>query len=101
MAFRPSKLTYEQVLQSPSVAAALNARGRLVLPRAQRGAADAGRVRMARALRVERGVRPGVKSPLGIKRPYVRVVADLTEDDRKADSRAKVTPRQVLRKAAR
>lgn len=96
-----TKRTYQQVLESSAVRNALNARARLVLPRAQREAANGGRTQLAKRLRVESGVRPGAKAVDGIRRPYARVTADYPEDARKADSGARLTARAILRRASR
>lgn len=92
--------TLEQALQTEAVREALRRRAALVLPRAQREAAKAGRLRLSKALHVEEGVRPGTKAQ-GFKRSYARVVAEYPEDLRKADAGAKLTPRAILRRASR
>lgn len=95
-----SRKKIESIAQSESVKAALNRQARLILPRAERLAAQGGRVRLAKALRVEAGTRVGAKAEGGFKRPYARVVADYPEADRKADARARVTTRAVMRRSA-
>lgn len=101
MAKQPSREFLERAATRPAVLAALQARGRLILPRAQRDAAKAGAVEFARRLRLESGTRPGAKAAGGFRRPYVRVVADMPEDARQADSRSRLTRREILRRAAR
>lgn len=95
-----SRETLDQVIQTTTVQQVLARRAALVLPRAQREAAKAGRTQLAKALRVETGVRPGSKAG-GFKRPYARVIADYPEEARKADAGAKLTPRVILRRASR
>ena len=98
MAELPDKII-DQVLASPAVREALYARARLVLPRTQRAAAQAGAVELSKRLRVEQGIRPGAKAG-GFQRPYARVIADIDDDVRKKDRGAKLTPRQIVRRGA-
>lgn len=88
-------------LESSSVRARVDARAEAVLARAQRLALAAGAYEMAKELRIVRGVRPGSKSPTGIERPYSRVVAELSPEQRAADAGAKLTHRQIMRRAFR
>ena len=98
MAELPDKII-DQVLASPAVREALYARARLVLPRTQRVAAQAGAVELSKRLRVEQGIRPGAKAG-GFQRPYARVIADIDDDVRKKDRGAKLTHRQIVRRGA-
>lgn len=91
----------ERAMGTDAVRQALAQRARLVHPRAVRAAADAGALEFAKRLRVEEGVRPGTKSPDGIRRPYARVIADMPEDARKADARSRRSRRSILRGSAR
>ena len=100
---RPLRITpqlLEQAAQSPTVRAALRAKGARVLPRAQRLAAQAGAIELGKALRLTEGVRPGDKARDGFRRPYVRIAADLTDELKAADARATLSRRQILRRSA-
>ena len=84
------------------VTRALASRAGQVLNRARYEAYKAGRVNFGDALRVETGTRSGAKSPHGIKRPYARVIAAITPERHKADSRkAKASRTEILRRSAR
>ncbi|KFF31649.1 hypothetical protein [Bifidobacterium bombi] len=63
------------VLQNPNVKDALMDTAKRLLPICQRLAIQEGCEDFADSLHLEQGVRPGTKSPTGIKRPYVNVVA--------------------------
>lgn len=91
----------EQVMNSPTVRAALRAKGERMLPRAQREAAAAGAGEFGRALRLVEGVRPGTKAEGGVKRPYVRVQAEVTEEMKDTDASARLSRTQILRRSAR
>lgn len=95
------KSIFDQVLENETVLRAMRDKAARMLPRAQREAARAGAVELSRALHVEEGVRPGTKAENGLKRPYVRVTADLTEDLKDADAGASLTRQQILRRASR
>ena len=97
--WRPSPELLEQVAQSAAVRAQLRAKAARMLPRAQRLAAAAGARQFGRRLRVEEGIRPGTKAG-GFRRPYARLTADLTDDEAAADSGAKLSRRQILRRSA-
>lgn len=91
----------EQAASHPTVLAALQARARLVLTRAQLEAYRAGRTHLGDALRLTSGVRPGAKAS-GFHRPYVRIEATLTPEQMAEDSRrAKLSRLQVIRRATR
>lgn len=95
------KSIFDQVLENETVLRAMRAKADRMLPRAQREAAQAGAVEFSKALHVEEGVRPGTKAENGMKRPYVRVTADITENMAEADYGAKLTRQQILRRASR
>lgn len=76
-----ARATLDQIQRSAPVVQALERKGERMLPRAQRLALAAGRVQFARSLRLEKGIRPGTKSPTGIRRAYVRVIAPAGADD--------------------
>lgn len=86
---------------APSVRAALRAKAARMLPRAQREALKAGAREFAGQLHVTSGVRPGTKATQGLRRPYARVEARMSDDQRAADSAATQTRQQILRRAAR
>lgn len=90
-----------RALESPAVREALRRRAERLLPRAQRLAYTAGANTFAKSLRVEEGVRPGTKAKGGLQRPFARIVGDSSEEVRIADAGAKLTRRQILRRAAR
>ena len=86
-----------RALAAGKVRSAVDARARILLPRAQRIALEAGAPKFAKRLRVERGVRPGVQSPSGIVRPYARVAATVGGE---RDWGAKLSPQRILRRAS-
>ncbi|PFG19872.1 hypothetical protein [Serinibacter salmoneus] len=90
-----------RALESPAVREALRRRAEQLLPRAQRLAYTAGANSFAKSLRVEQGTRPGTKAKNGLQRPFARVVGDSTDEIARADAAAKLTRRQILRRAAR
>lgn len=65
----------ENVLENPKVASAMMDTAERILPIAKRIAYQDGARKFADSLRIESGTRPGTKSPTGIRRPYVRVIA--------------------------
>jgi len=94
--------TLDEAARSPEVAAALLAAAQRILPRAQRLAYAAGEKRFADALRVESGVRPGTKSPTGVKRPFARVIAgseDAEEVEFGGSTKGNNAPGAILRRA--
>lgn len=94
--------TLQKALDAATVRAALDDRARRFLAAAQREAHAAGRHNLARRMELDPGVRPGVKARRGLKRPYTRIIAHLTEGELIDDARtAKATPSQILRRAAR
>lgn len=93
---------YQRALDAPSVEPALRRRAEGYLARAKAEALAAGRINLARNLRIAYLRRPGTKSPHGLKRPVMRVVAELTDAERAADARTgRATPSQILRRASR
>lgn len=66
----------QRALQDPKVRKAIRDKAERMLPVAQRAALSAGALDVARSMKVEAGMRPGTKSPTGLKRPFARVVAD-------------------------
>lgn len=86
--------------KSASVQSALRAKAQRMLPRAQRLAYQAGANAFAEELHVESGTRPGTKAG-GFKRPYARIVADVTEDISKKDAGATLTRTMIMRRASR
>ena len=89
-----------QILQSDAVLEALDARARVVLPRARAVAYQAGAAEFARELQSGTGTRPGTGARDGLQRTYGRIYAVLTPEQRKADQGSKLTRRQILRRAA-
>lgn len=93
--------TLNAALDTPAVRAALRAKARRVLPRAQRFAYEAGAPEFAEALHLDEGTRPGTLSDGGLKRPYARITADVTEEMRLRDGRPAMTRKTILRRSAR
>ncbi len=91
--------TIDQVLASSSVRESLNAKARLVLPRAQRIASQAGALEFSKRLHVESGTRPGAKAG-GFQRPYARISAEVDDTLKEKDKGSKLTRRQILRRSA-
>lgn len=91
----------ERAMHAEPVRRGLAAKARRVHPRAQRLAAQAGADAFGRALRVLEGVRPGTRAQRGVRRPYARIQATVTEEMKAADARARLTRTQILRRAAR
>lgn len=91
----------QEILDHPSVRAAARAKAARMLPRAQRLAIEAGAPNFAKALRVVEGRRPGSKARDGIKRPFARVTANLTDELKTRDAGAKISRTQILRRASR
>lgn len=88
-------------MQHPEVLRQLRERAERMLPRAERIAHQAGASAFAETLHVETGVRPGAKAKDGLERPYARVVGHTNEEISAADAAARLTRRQILRRAAR
>lgn len=65
----------KNVLENPQVTSALMSTAQRLLPITKRIAYQDGASDFADSLRIETGVRPGAKSPTGIRRPYVRIIA--------------------------
>ncbi|PKU90760.1 hypothetical protein CQR46_0956 [Bifidobacterium pseudolongum subsp. globosum] len=64
----------QQVLQNPALTEALEAGARRLAPIVKAVAIKDGDQRYADSVRITQGVRPGAKSPIGIRRPYSRVI---------------------------
>lgn len=96
-----TQATINQALEAQAVRDGITARARLILPRAQRAAAKAGRGELAKRLRLAQGTRPGTKSESGLRRPYARVEANYPAEAQAADAGATVTTRRILRGVAR
>lgn len=101
----PPKITLStqmlnKAMQSPKVRKALEAKAQRVLPRAKAIALADGQKAFAQALKVTEGTRPGLRSPIGFKRPYARVGASVTPEIKKADGYKGLTRSQVLRRAS-
>lgn len=88
------------VLQGAKVKAQLLARAQRALPAARAVAMSAGATEFAKALHVEEGTRPGTGAAGGLKRPYARVVAQLTPEMKLADKGSKLTRQKILRRGA-
>lgn len=86
------------VLASPRVRAALAARAARALPRTKAIAIQAGASAFAEELHVEEGIRPGAQAEQGLKRPYARIAATVTPEDKRADRGQKLSRRQILRR---
>lgn len=98
-----TKITAETIakaMDAPAVRAALRARAERILPRAQRNAYGAGAKAFGDELHVEEGTRPGAKSKDGVRRPYARISADVTDTMKDADAGAKLTRISILRRSA-
>lgn len=65
----------KNVLENPKITSAMLDTAERALPIARRIAYQDGARKFADSLRIESGTRPGTKSPTGIRRPYVRVIA--------------------------
>lgn len=89
------------VLASKPVRATVQARADRILPTARSIAFSSGARAFGNSLRAESGIRPGAKSPTGIKRPFTRITGDVTEDIKRADARSKLSRQQILRRATR
>lgn len=89
-----------EALQSAKVKGALAARANRVLPAAKATAYGAGADKFADALHVEAGTRPGTGAKDGLKRPYARVIAELTPEIRSETRSAKLSRQRILRRGA-
>jgi hypothetical protein len=94
-----SRSTLDEVARSRKVSDALEAKAQRMLPRAVRLALAAGEVDFANALHIENGIRPGSKSPKGIKRPYWRVIADTENAEDIENGNAGVTRQSILKRS--
>lgn len=93
--------TLNKALDHPAVRAALKAKARRVLPRAQRIAYGAGAKEFAEALELDEGTRPGRKSDGGLKRPFARVTATVTNEMVVREGPPTMSRSTILRRAAR
>ena len=94
--------TFDQALAADVVTEAVLRRTRRVFLAAKTQAYAAGRPHMGDVLRIETGRRPGTKSPIGIRRPYGRVIAEVSEEQQIEDNRsAKLSRTKILRRSAR
>lgn len=89
----------DECARAPQVLAAMKAKCERILPRAQRLALAAGLTDFADGLHIETGVRPGTKSPEGVRRPFARVIAG-SEDAEAVEYGDTTTAKQaILRRA--
>ena len=96
-----SQKLIDQVLASPGLRADLRQIAERKLPRARQIAIQSGRPFLAGAMRVETGVRPGEKSQYGAHRPYARIIAKVSDADRRREAHtAKLSRLQVMRRVA-
>ncbi len=96
---RITAATIAKAMDTPAVRAALRAKARRVLPRAQLLAIQAGAGQFGEALQIEEGTRPGSRAG-GFKRPYARVSAQVTDDMKSADAGAKMSRTSILRRSS-
>lgn len=89
-----------EAMGKPKVRAALKAKADRMLPTAKAVALSVGATEFADALRIAEGTRPGTNSPSGFKRPFARVIADVTPEMKKKDGRTQLTRQQILRRSA-
>jgi hypothetical protein len=89
-----------EALQGAKVRNALEARANRALPAIKATAYAAGADEFAQALHVETGTRPGTGAKDGLKRPYARVVAEITPEMDKADRGASLSRRKIMRRGA-
>ena len=89
-----------ELLQLPTVRRALAARAARLLPAAKALALSSGATEFARGLRVTEGTRPGTGAKRGLRRTYARVGAEITPAVLAQDRAAKLTRRQILRRAS-
>lgn len=95
-----TRATIEQAMKAPKVRAALRAKADRIAARARVEAAGAGAPEAARNVAVTAGVRPGTKAG-GFRRPYARVAITTTPEQRAKDAGARLTHKQILRRAGR
>ncbi|MBM6622669.1 hypothetical protein JTF08_13720 [Micrococcaceae bacterium RIT802] len=97
------KLSAEKInemMGSPAVRKAVAAKAARVLPRAKSLAYSSGADGTGKALEVIEGVRPGTKSPSGLRRPYARIRVEVTDEVREQDRGSKLSRRQILRRSS-
>lgn len=88
-----------EIMQSPAIRAALRKRMERALPRTRAIALQHDAPLFAEALRIEEGTRPGTKAEGGLRRPYARLIADITPEMKRKDSR-RLSRKQILRRGA-
>jgi len=89
----------DECARAPQVLEAMKAKCERILPRAQRLALAAGLTDFANGLYIETGVRPGTKSPEGVKRPYARVIAGSEDAEAVEYGDTTVAKQAILRRA--
>ncbi len=100
---KPIKLSTKkinEIMASDAVRDALERKAARVLPRARAIAYSSEAPKLAAALETVPGTRPGTNSPTGLKRPYVRVGAVLTDEIIEEGKRARLSRVKILRRAS-
>lgn len=92
--------TLDAALHSETVRRALRARAGRTLPLIRATAAAAGAPELARTLETTEGTRPGAKATGGVRRPYVRIQAEVTPRMRALDRAAKLPRLKIMRRGA-
>lgn len=93
--------TLNAALNSPQVRVALQRKADRVKSRAKSVAYSAGATEFAEAVETRAETRPGSKSALGLKRPTVKVLVEVTDEMRRKDQQSKLSRRKILRQASR
>lgn len=89
-----------QVVESEAVQRAIAEAGRARLQRVRLLANKAGRVHMAASLRVDVGMRPGKGTKDGWRRPYARIISEVSTEELTDDNRAgRLSRTQVMRRS--
>ena len=88
-----------ELMASPQIRQKLQNKANRILPRAKALAYADGQTEFGKALSTTTGIRSGIKSPTGLRRPYARIGAQITPEMKKADGYTKTTRQQLLRKA--
>lgn len=92
-----SRQTIDEIQRSSPVRSRLESKGARVLARARTLAFAEGMPEFARRLRLVTGTRPGTKSPTGIRRSFVQVVAPEGADEEYGNRG--VTRQAILRRS--
>lgn len=104
MAARPrvviANSTLRRAMDHPDVRRRMQNKAERVAAMAGRLAIADGAPEFARSIRIERGTRPGSKSPRGIKRPYVRVIATSADAVAREHGDRSVRKAAILRRAS-